>query len=246
MAGRNVTFTFDSGIEKIMWGGVGTASALTNEIAASPSTIFSSSQDVYAKPILKNGYIIDTAIGAISQSSGVYHINAFEVSTVSFTSKLGEDSTMKSYDLSTSTKWDSLSAGNHSVTIIAKASGYKDSVSSTAVTVVKSSAGETWLLNSTLTDVLRMYYTFDSTASESAVENGSGNRFTANFESNGKTYYFIGTDKSGAPNRGATDYADLVYESSSFKNEAYRTITFDSPVTDSTLLTWLQANGTKQ
>lgn len=107
-------------------------------------------------------------------------------------------------------------------------------------------SSETWLLNSTLTDVLRMYYAFDSTASESAVENGSGNRFTANFESNGKTYYFIGTDKSGAPNRGATDYADLVYESSSFKNEAYRTITFDSPVTDTALLTWLQANGTKQ
>lgn len=44
----------------------------------------------------------------------------------------------------------------------------------------------------------------------------------------------------------ATDYADLVYETSSFKNEAYRTITFDEPVTDTNLLAWLQANGTKQ
>lgn len=32
----------------------------------------------------------------------------------------------------------------------------------------------------------------------------------------------------------------------SWANQAYRTITFAEPVTDSTLLTWLQANGTKQ
>lgn len=33
---------------------------------------------------------------------------------------------------------------------------------------------------------------------------------------------------------------------SSWTNDNYKTITFDEPVTDSTLLAWLQANGTKQ
>ena len=44
---------------------------------------------------------------------------------------------MKHYDLSTSTKWASLSAGNHQVTIVAKAQGYANSAPSAAVTVVK-------------------------------------------------------------------------------------------------------------
>lgn len=33
---------------------------------------------------------------------------------------------------------------------------------------------------------------------------------------------------------------------SAWTNDNYKTITFDEPVTDSTLLAWLQANGTKQ
>lgn len=44
---------------------------------------------------------------------------------------------MKHYDLSTSTKWTSLSAGNHQVTIVAKAQGYANSAPSAAVIVVK-------------------------------------------------------------------------------------------------------------
>ena len=43
----------------------------------------------------------------------------------------------KSYDLSTSAKWATLSSGNHNVQIVAKASGYRDSEKSAAVTVKK-------------------------------------------------------------------------------------------------------------
>lgn len=232
MAGRNVTFTFDGGIEKIIWGG--TPTDLPNEITVSPSTNLMDIADVYAKPIFKNGYIIDTAVGVIGQSNGVYHINAFEVSNVSFTSKLGE-ATMKSYDLSTSTKWDSLSAGNHSVTIVAKASGYRDSASSTAVTVVKSSADETWVLNSTLT-------------SSSVTKDVS-------FKSKNTDWTLLDRMYYEDPDRGKVtdDYLKynetIVYTTiggSGWTDQAYRTITFDEPVTDTTLLTWLQANGTKQ
>ena len=46
----------------------------------------------------------------------------------------------KSYDLSTSAKWATLSSGNHNVQIVAKASGYRDSEKSAAVTVKKPAA----------------------------------------------------------------------------------------------------------
>ena len=44
---------------------------------------------------------------------------------------------------------------------------------------------------------------------------------------------------------GTTDVYDSII-GSGWTDQAYRTITFDSPVTDTTLLTWLQSNGTKQ
>lgn len=84
---------------------------------------------------------------------------------------------------------------------------------------------ETWVLNSTIT--------------------GNG-EFTADFTSNGKSFYSIAVSSS------ITTYVEkmggdlIVYSrSSGWSNEAYRTIVFDtSPSGD--LLTWLQANGTKQ
>lgn len=84
---------------------------------------------------------------------------------------------------------------------------------------------ETWVLNSTIT--------------------GNG-EFTADFTSNGKSFYSIAVSSS------ITSYGEkmggnvIVYaKSSGWSNKAYRTIVFDtSPSGD--LLTWLQANGTKQ
>ena len=46
----------------------------------------------------------------------------------------------KSYDLSTSSKWSALSDGEHTVQIVAKGTGYRDSAKSTSVTVTKGSA----------------------------------------------------------------------------------------------------------
>ena len=48
----------------------------------------------------------------------------------------------KTYDLSTSDKWASLTDGEHTVQIVAKGSGYKDSEKSASVTVTKSSGGQ--------------------------------------------------------------------------------------------------------
>ena len=46
----------------------------------------------------------------------------------------------KSYDLSTSSKWSALSDGEHTVQIVAKGTGYRDSAKSTSMTVTKGGA----------------------------------------------------------------------------------------------------------
>ncbi len=141
--------------------------------------------------------------------------------------------TMKSYDLSTSTKWDSLSAGNHSVTIVAKAAGYRDSVSSTAITVVKGSAGETWVLNETIPITSTETFTVNFTTTGTEITSWSA------IFVNHKGYIEYGSGGGAYEVYGGIDAAV-------WHDEAYRTITFNDPVTDNTLLTWLQANGTKQ
>ena len=96
--------------------------------------------------VLNSGYVIDT-ITSSDTTATIQNItdSTFEVQPASFstvygtitlTSKQGVSS-QKSYDLSTSSKWANLAEGNHSVTIKAKASGYRESEASTAVTVAK-------------------------------------------------------------------------------------------------------------
>lgn len=228
MAGFSITFTFDSGIEKLIWGD---STPLTAEITASPATVNIGIENVYIKPIFKNGYIIDTFTGVSDAGNGLYRSNIPADRNVSFTSKLGEDSSTKSYDLSTSTKWDSLSAGNHSVTIIAKASGYRDSAQSTAVTVVKGSTSETWVL--------------------SPSYSGTSHDFTGlSFLSNSETFSRIQIAADFSGNKLYYDDKYIAYiQDDDYVNwqvgDAYKTLIFQTAPTGD-LLTWLQANGTKQ
>ena len=99
-------------------------------------------------------------------------------------------------------------------------------------------ATETWVLNETLTNSIL-------------------STISANFQSNSKACvaierYYDDEYEEGLryyTNVAASQY-ELVYANQGsggkFLDQAYRTITFDQPVTDSTLLAWLQANGTKQ
>lgn len=133
-----------------------------------------------------------------------------------------------SIDLTTLTGWDNVTSGEHSIQVVAKATGYLDSEKSTAVSFTKGSAstGETWILNSDI-----------SSAEDISVSNLSFVSNSQNFTS------IICTTGKGGANLSYNQTGVFV---STWENEAYRTITFDSPVTDSALLTWLQANGTKQ
>lgn len=96
------------------------------------------------------------------------------------------------------------------------------------------SSGETWVLNSTLSCRYLFYYF--STSSGTATP-----FYQANFTSNGQNFVGLSpTDEAG------------MYDATSTWNkgewqsgEAYRTLIFATPPTGD-LLTWLQANGTKQ
>ena len=96
------------------------------------------------------------------------------------------------------------------------------------------SSGETWLLNETLTDTTAGIGLYVST------------KFTSNNMAFTSIRLILRASGEGVQLQyGTTDVYDSIM-GSGWTDQAYRTITFDSPVTDTTLLTWLQNNGTKQ
>lgn len=145
----------------------------------------------------------------------------------------------KSYDLSTSSKWSALSDGEHTVQIVAKGTGYRDSAKSTSVTVMKGgSTGETWVLNYQIEPGSQSY---NFTGISFTSNNQNFDRIYYNrqsFDIGTLSYFLNGTEKQVYS---FNDYSDIWLD-----GEEYRTITFDGPVTDASLLAWLQANATKQ
>lgn len=135
----------------------------------------------------------------------------------------------KSYDLSTSSKWSALSDGEHTVQIVAKADGYRDSAKSTSVTVTKGgSTGETWVLDEQVNGLTLL-------------------TTQVNFTSNNTQYTYIVARKGyiAYSNSEEWDDTNMVYDTVSWLDPAYRTITFETAPTGE-LLTWLQSNGIKQ
>lgn len=99
-------------------------------------------------------------------------------------------------------------------------------------------ATETWVLNETL----------GKTTLDSTVVNFASNNIQ--FTELNYSYVVIGETKElSYIDRNNRDNDVIAYSTLGFggwQNEVYRTVTFDEPITDATLLAWLQANGTKQ
>ena len=145
-----------------------------------------------------------------------------------------------SVDLTTLSGWANLSAGNHTIKIKAKGTGYKESELSAGV-VVSKAAGETWVLND----------------SDALTE--SNQDFTSlNFTSDSQSFVRIVRQYDNRPippvnsllyYKSDGTYVTAVYTNDDgiafWNRQAYRTLTFATPPTGD-LLTWLQANGTKQ
>lgn len=136
----STTIIFDSHITKVKlvdneW----TTSGQTIEQTAYPNNDF--------VVTLQDGYVLETVMATntftiTNLTETTFRIDPTNLeateTTITLTSKLA--TATKSYDLSTSSKWASLADGEHQVTIVAKADGYKDSNASSAVTVTKSAS----------------------------------------------------------------------------------------------------------
>lgn len=134
------------------------------------------------------------------------------------------------YDLTSSSNWNNLSGGEHTLQVVAKATGYLDSAKSTSVSFTKEvvTTKETWLLNAVLS------FGGSSWSHDiNFMSNGNSySKFSYNFTSPLAAYLVYGTTN--------------VYDANThWTNEAYRTVIFaTAPMSD--LLAWLQANAVKQ
>ena len=149
----------------------------------------------------------------------------------------------KSYDLSTSSKWSALSDGEHTVQIVAKGTGYRDSERSSAITVTKATTptedelAGTWVFNEQLntTTLATTYVNFTSNGKtcSSIQRNYSGRPFAIN----DMFYNFDGVDQN-------------VYDLGVWVDNGYKAITITSKLSEvsngETFLAWLRANATKQ
>lgn len=143
-----------------------------------------------------------------------------------------------SIDLTTLSGWGNVADGQHSIQVVAKADGYRDSEPSAAVSVTKGAEQDelsgTWVFN------------------DNPDLSGSGAiNVNVNFTSNESDFTNMSIIKGSGPS-GAIQYDELEVCSSmiGWNNKAYKTITITSKLTEveygNELLEFLQANATKQ
>lgn len=137
-----VGITFDSNITKV----VVKAGDNTNEYTTSSdhAKIAYTSSTAEVTVTLKDGYVLDsvTSSGAISNKTDNSFTWVFtddsSFHNVVLTSKLVTNRI--SIDLTTLTGWDNVTAGEHQISVIAKATGYLNSAKSTPIIFTKASA----------------------------------------------------------------------------------------------------------
>lgn len=145
----------------------------------------------------------------------------------------------KSYDLSTSSKWTNLSDGEHVIKLKAKGTGYGTSSFSNSVTVTKGATGETWYLNDTISQSL------GAVDVQFTCAGVKYNRIDTSFhDGDGDNMVYYRVDSSSNPDL-AYGFPGSMLGNNVWNDQKYRTLTFATPPTGD-LLTWLQANGTKQ
>lgn len=141
-----ITMIWDSNITKVKPAdpsGVGVAFTTSGE--TNPLSV---GRAYTATVTLNTGYILDTVtsnntnivISDITENTFIFtHTDHTSTSaTINITSK--SNISKVSIDLTTLTGWDNVSSGEHTIQVIAKATGYRDSTKSTAVSFTKASA----------------------------------------------------------------------------------------------------------
>lgn len=230
-----LTLNFDSGIDNVKFNYGSREKIFSTSVEQYPVN-HEPGNNVILTVTLKNGYALDKAVYNNGIAIGTINGNIITIpepeSNASYTWTLtSKQATSKvSIDLTTLTGWDNVTPGEHQISVVAKATGYRDSAKSAAVTFTKASVstGETWVLNDKLHFGAKSWsYNVNFTSN-----GNSYNTFAFNFSSPLEAYLVYGSTN--------------VYDTNSYwTNDAYRTITFETAPTGA-LLTWLQANGTKQ
>ena len=141
MAGPSykLTVNFDNGIESIYFS-YGSNYHTFSTSGELYTFSLEPGNDINLTVTLKSSYSLDNStLGTTSGNTIVIPENEISTSMVcTITSKLAVS--RKSIDLTTLPGWSSLSSGSHSITIVAKADGYRDSEPSAAVSVTKAAA----------------------------------------------------------------------------------------------------------
>lgn len=188
---------------------------------------------------LNEGYIIDTIttssdITITNKTNTTFYITTENVSAgiINITSK--SNVSKVSIDLTTLIGWDNVASGEHTISVVAKATGYRDSEKSTPITFTKASVstGETWVLKSS--GMVAPSNIIDETINFTNLIGTAFTRITIEPEGKGVNIaYYKGSNITYAVTGGDGVTGDNA------------TLTFETAPTGA-LLTWLQANGTKQ
>ena len=221
MAGTtfSIAFNFDSHIQKITWDTYEWSTS--GEYIGVPDTIFvtTSILQVY----LDSGYVVDTV------SSRVEKVTDTTIRLLSYTG---------TYTLTSKSSGGGGTSMNFKHFYDAGTIG-TGTIKFRHYSQTEPSSGETWVLNDTLTG---------STLEDITVPTFVSNGHTFQYLTwNNETYVIKLTyiDREDRDNDVTVYYGDDDHDFKGWLNQAYRTITFStSPTGD--LLTWLQANGTKQ
>lgn len=236
-----ITINFDTGVNSVFC----VSGGLSGTVYASGDTVnCTPSQNINGTIHLNDGYkvksVVSTNSGNLTVTDNKFTYIPNNGDVVTITTKLAVNKV--SIDLTTLTGWDNVTPGEHTIQVVAKATGYLDSAKSAPITFTKASAttGETWVLNSSLN-----------------LTNFPNSKI--NFTSAGVSYIglysiedmitekpYLDYVQTYNPKIDIPDLSTQVYANATWVDDKYRTITFNSPVIDSALLTWLQANGTKQ
>lgn len=237
-----ITLNFDSHITEVKEGNYSHTATTSGQIIETVGTRFLFTVTLTA------GYVLDTVVASTGTISDVtdnefrWVVENTTEATITLTSKVA--TTKKSVDLTTLSGWANLSAGNHTIKIKAKGTGYKDSELSAGVTVNKAA--------STVTLEAGTYKFVDSPNFDtiSIDEHGDGNitQYGIDFTSHTLAYdriiihrHWTDTESYeysiiyGEEGDNTTVYEKSMYDSeivdTGWKNTAFQTITLSTSQT---------------
>ncbi len=145
----NLTLNFDSGIDNVVFN-YGSNEHIFSTSGEKYTVGYQPGSNVILTVTLKMGYTLNTAVNDGVIAIGTINGNVVTIPepesgfnyTWTLTSK--QATSKVSIDLTTLSGWDNVTSGEHTIQVIAKASGYLDSEKSTAVTFTKAVINPTY------------------------------------------------------------------------------------------------------